>query len=354
MNRILAFHFGLVQDVAVLRPLIRIAASLATTDIHLLVTSKFAELDTDGKWMREIERLGGEIGIVPFIYETPFDCLRRFGSSRGMIIAGSESDARAHVQAHELFRAMPGRFRTVTLQHGLECVGFLHSARHDATAGRAVRFAADIAVAWFDLARARSVSPTERTKIFVAGPPVMIDPPLRRQPGSEVRTGLVCENLHSVRFANGQMREAFLETFLDFASKLEMVGETVVLRPHPAGRFTDRKGIALPPNVEVSRESLYDLDLTNFAYAISAPSTILFDFALAGVPVAAWVDAGGEVDVSNFEGLPKVATLDDWWRFHWAVRWERQALVDRQEAFITSQQMPDNVRERYEQLLAMA
>ena len=354
MNRILAFHFGLVQDVAVLRPLIRIAASLATTDIHLLVTSKFAELDTDGKWMREIERLGGEIGIVPFIYETPFDCLRRFGSSRGMIIAGSESDARAHVQAHELFRAMPGRFRTVTLQHGLECVGFLHNARHDATAGRAVRFAADIAVAWFDLARARSVSPTERTKIFVAGPPIMIEPPPRAADLKAIQQGLVCENLHSVRFSNWRMREAFLETFLDFASKLEMIGQTVVLRPHPAGRFTDRKAIALPANVTLSREPLYDVDLANFAYAISAPSTVLFDFALAGVPAATWVDREQQVDVSNFDGLSKVGAADDWWRFSLAARFEREVLVARQDDFIAAQHIPVDVRERYQQLLALS
>ena len=150
------------------------------------------------------------------------------------------------------------------------------------------------------------------------------------------------------------MREAFLETFLDFASKLEMIGQTVVLRPHPAGRFTDRKGIALPPNVTVSREPLYDLDLASFAYAISAPSTILFDFALAGVPAAVWVDDEQQVDVSNFDGLSLVGPVDDWWRFSLAARFERQALVDRQEAFIANQQIPANVRERYQQLLTLS
>ena len=349
----LAFHFGLVQDVAVLRPLVRLAAASVSTDIHLLVASKFADLDYEGRWAGEIERLGSEVGVTPFVYQSTFDCLQKLGPGTGLIIAGSESDSRAHLQAHELFRAVPGRYRTVTLQHGLECVGFLHNARHDATAGRAVKFAADIAVAWFDLARATSVSPAQRSKIFVAGPPSMIEP-VPRTVGGSGQPPLICENLHSVRFVNGRMREAFLETFLEFATRLEMVGERLALRPHPAGRFTQRKGVALPRNVELSTEPFYDLDPGAFSYVISAPSTILFDFALAGVPAATWVDTEGQVDARNFAGLSRVATVDDWWRFHWAARWQRQALVDAQEDFVRRQRIPADVRERYAELLSLA
>jgi hypothetical protein len=349
-----AFHFGLVQDVAVLRPLVKLAAASCSVDLHLLVASKFAELDNEGRWMAELDRLGAEAGVNPFVYESAFDCLSRCGAGRGLIIAGSESDAKAHLQAHELFRALPGRYRTVTLQHGLECVGFLHNARHDASAGRSVRFAADIAVSWFDLSRALSVSAIERSKIFVAGPPSMIDPVTRVGTAQSGLPPLICENLHSVRFVNGRMREAFIETFLEFASRLRMIGERLVLRPHPAGRFTDRKGVVLPDNVEVSREPLYDMDLSAFSYVISAPSTILFDFALVGVPAATWIDAEGQVDARNFTGLPQVNTVDDWWRFHLAARWQRQSLVNAQKDFVRRQEIPGNVRERYEQLLALA
>ena len=355
MGRFLAFHFGLVQDVGVLRDLVLLAASSPSRDIHLLVSARFADLDDeDGRWMGEIERLGAQIGVVPFVYESPFDCLRYLGAGRGLIIAGSESDARAHRDAHELFRAVPGRMRTVTLQHGFECVGFLHNARHDATAGRAVRFAADIAVGWFDLEQLYSVSSTERDKIFVAGPPSLIEGATRSAEPNAEPPGLVCENLHSVRFVNGRMREAFLETFLEFAERLKMIGQKLVLRPHPAGRFTQRKGVALPDNVEVSRDPLYDMDLTAFRYAISAPSTILFDFAMAGVPVATWVDSGGQVDAHNFDGLSKVATVDDWWRFHLAASWERDLLVEQQDEFIRSLHLPEDIRGRYEQLLELS
>lgn len=349
-----AFHFGLVQDVAVLRPVVRLAASMPSIDLHLLVSEKFAGRDADGRWMAEIERLGAEIGVAPYIYQTPADCLLYFGPRHGMIIAGSESNVPAHTDAHELFRSMPGRIRTVTLQHGLECVGFLHNARHDATAGRNVRFAAEIAVTWFGLERIRSVAVAERSKLYVAGPSTMLEPPVRRRQHDPELPGMICENLHSVRFVNGRMRENFLQSFIGFAERLEMVGQKLVLRAHPAGRFTERNAIDLPTNVSVSTEPLYDLELSDYAYVVSAPSTILFDFVLAGVPVATWVDPDGVVDASNFEGLAQVASVEDWWRFSWVAQWERHALVERQDGYRHQLGVPHDIRERYKSLLALA
>ena len=354
MNRpIVALHFALVQDVAVLRPLAQLAASMPSVDVHLLVSDTFSEKDDGGRWMAEIDRLGSELGVAPFVYGSTFDCLRQLGPRQGLIIAGSESDARAHREAHELFRSLPGRFRTVTLQHGFECVGFLHNARHDATAGRAVRFAADIAVTWFDRDRMNSVSPTERSKLFVAGPQMLIDPPRRNRKDSIGLPGLICENLHSVRFKDGRVRQDFLDIFTSFASRMATLDQKVVLRAHPAGRFTQRHDVPLPANVSLSQAPLYDTDLSDFAYAISAPSTILFDFALAGVPVAAWVDPEGGIDSSNFSGLAQVATINDWWRFNFAARWEPDAFIKRQDEFIAGLGIPADVRGRYERLLSL-
>ena len=354
LNRpFIALHFGLVQDVAVLRPVARLAASIPSIDLILLVSHKFAERDSGDRWRGEIDRLGAELGVTPSVYEGAADCLIHFGSRRGMIIAGSESDVPAHVDAHQLFRSMPGRVRTVTLQHGLECVGFLHNARHDATAGRNVRFAADIAVSWFAPEKMTAVSAAERSKIFLAGPSTMITP-VNRSAAVAGRPGMICENLHSVRFVNGRLREGFLDAFSAFAKRLDLVGETVTLRAHPAGRFTERAGLQLPSNVTVSQEPLYDIDLADFGYVISAPSTILFDFVLAGVPAATWVDPDGVVDASNFSGLPRVASVEDWWRFHLAARWERDALVTAQDRYCDQLGLPVDIRNRYESLLALA
>lgn len=348
-----ALHFGLVQDVAVLRPVARLAAAMPSIDLRFLVSHNFASRDAGGRWMAQLDRLAGEVGVTPLVYETAFDVLQFLGSGHGMIIAGSESDVAAHADAHQLFKAMPGRIRTVTLQHGLECVGFLHNARHDATAGRNVRFAADIAVTWFDFDRMDSVSAAERSKLYFAGPSMLLDPVSRTKKIKSDAPGMICENLHSVRFVNGRMREDFLRTFNDFADQLAQVDQSLVLRAHPAGRFTERNQISLPPNVTVSLEPIYELELRDFAYVISAPSTILLDFVFAGVPAATWVDHDGAVDASNFSGLSSVATAEDWWRFNWAARWESGALVEQQDRYRDSLGMPDDVRIRYQSLLAL-
>lgn len=350
-----AFHFALVQDVAVLRPLALLAATLATIEVRLLVSHKFASRDADGRWKGEIDRLGANLGVTPYLYESPFDALQHLGSSTGMIIAGSESTVAAHAEAHELFRSVSGYIRTVTLQHGLECVGFVHNARHETTTGRNVKFAAEIAVAWSEIARMHSVAASERSKIYVGGPSMLIDPvqAATTTPPANL-PGLICENLHSVRFANARMRTDFLTSFESFAQRLAMVDLGVTLRAHPAGRFTERNNIALPANVMVSQKPLYDIDLREFAFAISAPSTILFDFVLAGVPVAIWVDPDGDVDTSNFPGLPTVSSTNDWWRFNWAARWDRERLLSRQNAFYDSLGLPKDVRGRYLGLLALA
>lgn len=356
MNRpFVAFHFGLVQDVAVLRPLVLLACTLPTLTLEILVSENFNRLDDNGRWFAEIERLGAAIGVQPFVYQSPFDCLRHLGGRRGMIIAGSESDAVAHRHAHDLFRAMPGRIRTVTLQHGFECLGFLHNARHDAAVGRDIRFAADIIVGWFAERYLHALPRTERSKLFIAGPTIMIDSP---KPAAAVHDhelpGLICENLHSIRFQNSRLKQDFLNVFLAFAERLGTLGQELALRPHPAGRFTERTGLHLPANVRASREPLYEIDLSCFAYSISAPSTILFDFVLAGVPVAAWIDPDGNVDASNFKGLCTVATIEDWWRFNWLARWQRELLIERQQLFLNNLGIPPDVRKRYEQLLSLA
>lgn len=337
-----------------LRPVARLAASMPSIDVHFLVSDKFAGRDAEGRWMAEIERLGVELGVTPYLYQNAADCLIYLGGGRGMIIAGSESNVAAHADAHQLFRSMPGKIRTVTLQHGLECVGFLHNARHDATAGRNVRFAADIAVTWFGREQMKSVTAAERSKLFVAGPSTMIEPPVRRRRTSQNLPGMICENLHSVRFANSRLRQDFLYAFTGFAERLDAVGQKLVLRAHPAGRFTERNLLRLPSNVSISTEPLYDLDLTDYAYVVSAPSTILFDFVLAGIPAAIWVDPDGMVDASHFEGLAQVASVDDWWRFNFAARWERHALVERQDKYRDGLGLPRDIRKRYESLLALA
>jgi hypothetical protein len=250
-----------------------------------------------------------------------------------------------------LFKALPGAFQKVTLQHGFECVGFLHNAAHEAAYG-AVGFAADVVVSWFTEERLKNLSPAERSKLFVAGPPSMIEPRPRDPNAEPSRFGMVCENLHSVRLAGAGVQEYFLAQFFVFAEHVYAAGATIDFRPHPAGQFTDKIGLKLPPGVVRNGRPLYEQDLNAFGFVISPPSSVLFDFVVAKVPVAVWIDPEGLLDHANFAGLETVSSAEEWWSFAERSVSERDAIIANQERFLDALGIPDNVAGRYAELMS--
>ena len=125
------------------------------------------------------------------------------------------------------------------MQHGYECVGFLHNRLHDAAHGARVGFGADVVVGWFDAEKMTSMKASERAKLFVAGPPQL----LAARPEKLVahsQGGLICENLHSVRFSTVESKGVFLDTFDAFAKVMVTRKNGLSMRSHPGGRFLSR------------------------------------------------------------------------------------------------------------------
>lgn len=357
----IVFHVHLVQDVAILQPLMKLARSLPGSRCEVLVSAEFAKLDATGRWATELSRLCAELDVPQTLYASEYEAYRHLQDKRGLIIAGSESNLPNHAVTHRLFASAPSSFTTITLQHGFECVGFLHNVAHDASAGLAVRFAADVIVGWFAPARLSSITASERAKLYVAGPPAMIEmrPRTRRSAMTDgfdpdAYEGMVCENLHSVRFKSATTRSGFLEEFTQFERRVKALGTRVHLRSHPAGQFTEKNAIALEACTVRSTQPLYQIDLTRFAYAISAPSSILFDFMLAGVPVAVWHDGDNAIDLRNFASFARVSTAENWWRFAVAASADPGRFVSRQDRFIRGLLIPDDVHQRYAALLSAA
>jgi hypothetical protein len=346
------FHVDLLQDVSTIRPLARLAASMALP-IMILTSPNFKMLDHEHRWKSEIAALAAEINASVHSYESVVHAIQILSPYRGVCIAGSESEVRAHRGTHDLFRALAGDFIRVTLQHGFECVGFLHNERHRTTLGSDIRFAADIIVGWFSAHRLSDVSAHERSKLYVAGPLASIEQTPRdlgRSPQPYV--GILCENTHSVRFTGRQMQRAFLAMADNLAAKMASIGLNLHLRPHPAGRFLSRSGYQPHDGMILSDEPLYRQELDRFAFAISAPSTILFDFALAGVPVAVWAPDG--MSARNFDGLPTVSTADQCWKFASDSMMMRSSILVAQRRFLDDIVPPYDVRGRYAGLLALA
>ena len=94
--------------------------------------------------------------------------------------------------------------------------------------------------------------------------------------------------------------------------------------------------------------------MRDYAYGISAPSSVLIDMVLAGIPTAVWQDEDSIVDATNYEGLTVISGVADWLSFRRDVRIRPQVFTQRQDAYLRRSGLltdPAIVRQRFVQLL---
>lgn len=354
-DRSFFFLMDLLQDVAMLRPLVRICTTELGSVPELLVSSSFVKRDLSGTWRGEIDALCAETGARQQVFATPLEAVQAMRGRSGVLVSSTETNLPAHRVNHEVFRAAPSDFLRVTVQHGFECPGFLHNRDHDLAFGRNISFAADVLCGWSDAAALHSLAAAERNKLLVTGPPLLLQSAVEQKavaPGA----GLVCENLHSVRMRlRGDFRQSFMDVFASFADRLAAMNETVVVRPHPAGQFILKNNVELPPNLVLENRPAYKVPFGSFAFGISAASTVLVDMALSGIPTGIFQDDGGLLDVGNYAGLTVVSTVDDWLAFRRDALLRRDMLLEQQAAFLRGARLltdPELCRARFTRLLA--
>jgi hypothetical protein len=349
------FVLNLVQDVNVVRELVYLTARETEAQIGFLVSEVFRRRDRQKIWQREVAIMAAATGATMHLYGSPGDALAVLAGGAGIIFCASESNLAAHRETAEVFQVAPPSYLRVTLQHGFECIGFLQSREHVMSHGRNISFSADVVCSWFAIDALTSLSASQRAKLYVAGPPTLLrrKAPTRQEPIQS--GGLVCENLHSVRLrASGDHRSSFMEIFFAYCAELARRAERITLRPHPGGQYVLKNRVSLPDNVGVESRPLYEVGLDTFRYGISAPSTIVFDMILAGIPVGLWRDPGGVMDASNYDGLTEISVLQDWLAFERDVELRPEMLLDRQRAFLQRLAMPldpDDIYRRYTYLI---
>lgn len=331
----IAVLVNLLQDVSVIRPLVHLAAREADAEVHLLQSAQFERRDKDGTWRAEVAALAQDVGAELRTFADVAEAYLLLQDGHGVLVAGSESNLPGHSVTHEVFRAAPAGYLRVTLQHGLECVGLLQNREHVLAHGDAVTFAADVVCAWMPPDRLASLAPSQRAKVLVTGPTSLLQ---RAAPGPAMPGaggGLVCENLHSVRMrASGAHGPPFMRTFGEFCDALALAGEGVALRPHPSGQYVLKNKVPLPPNVALNNLPMYRVDLSAYAWGISAPSTVVLDMVVAGLPVGVWRDPHGVMDLSTYAGLTQISALDDWVGFVRDARVRPEAILSRQRRWL--------------------
>jgi hypothetical protein len=341
------FIINLLQDVNIVRGLVYLAARETNAQLGFLITKGFIKRDRQKIWQSEVARMATDTGANMYVYGDALEALAILQPGGGLIFAAAESNLPAHREVSEVFDVAPSTYLRVTLQHGLECVGFVQSREHVLSHGRNVSFHADIVCGWFEAGSLTSLTASQRAKLYVTGPPTLLQA-RPRTPNLEAGDGLVCENLHSVRLrASGDHKTSFMDVFFAFCSELAKRHETVTLRPHPGGQYVLKNNVELPSNVRLNNRPIYETDLSAYRFGISAPSTIVFDMVLAGIPVGVWRDPGGIMDAENYDGLTAISALDDWMAFERDVRLRPDMIIARQSEFLRRLSMPTDPQEIY-------
>lgn len=351
------FLINLVQDVNILRPLMFMATRDFGLPAFILVSTKFTGRDLFGIWQRELDEICGQTGAELRFFGSDWEAKQAL-DGEGIIFAASESHLHNHVTTHSVFRYAPASYLRVTLQHGFECVGFRHSADHVRAHGETASFGADIVCGWQDADHLTSMAPSQRRKLLVTGPTAVLQLPAGPPPSRARGQGIVCENLHSVRLNGaGDFKTEFVDAFAQFCGLLDQDGRDVALRPHPGGQYVLKNKVPVPSNAEINNAPMYRVDLRQFAYGISAPSSVLIDMLLAGIPTAVWRDQAGGMDAGNYDGLTTVSTPQDWLEFSRAAIADPAPFLERQREFLDRQAMPldpADVFSRYAQLFDTA
>ncbi|WP_108659882.1 hypothetical protein [Acuticoccus kandeliae] len=339
---------SLIQDIAIAAPILRRAAG---RDVAILLAQRLALVPAARE---RLAALTADLSSVS-VFESTAGGLHALNDRSGLVLFPAESRSPHHQPTHRLAAALPARFVSATLQHGYECIGFLHNRAHDRTPGDA-GFAADIVCGWFAADRLVSVPPADRGKIMTTGSTLFLDDgpadwldavmagAPAPDPVGRSDALLVCENLGSVRLA-GAPKAAFLDA-------LKAVARTrpVVVRPHPAGPFAKGE-LAVPPGVTLDARPIEAADLGQYRAAISPPSTVLFDLMRHDVPVALWRDPHGIIDDRLYGNLPRVGPPGEWLAFH--ERAADPAAIAGQRAFVRYLGFPADTRARFDALLAL-
>ena len=268
------------------------------------------------RWLeRESPRTGALLRAhrLPFAYVRRRDVIEaRAPSLSGVsaVLAAAESTHPAHAAGHALaLRARELSVRSYVLQHGFEQIGLFGPE------AALAHFASDTVFCWYPPTTAPADLPPEtRAKLAAVGRPAPAGG-WERDTASLYDLG-VFENLHWDRYADAD-RARFREGLLAVARALPQ--SRILLRPHPAGGWSDALGHELAqfenivrPGAQEGRERLDGgvQVLRGISRVITTPSTAALDSALAGIPVALAASGG-----ASYHPLPVLDGPDAWVAF---------------------------------------
>ena len=311
MNRTILFLFNLITDLYILRKLIFLCKDDTNYDVVLLITKNFLERDKDKTLINELLLIQNEINVEIFIIRDNVNLYNKLNNViKGILISASESTIKnpcPHAETYEIIKICRSNITTITIQHGFECVGFLQNLNHYFIYGNNIGFGSDIICGWIEKQYQRDLIPSSKSKYVFTGNPAYIEKTSKRSFYHKYKNlnniekpGIICENTSSARYRKSNLaKNEFINDFLSLANLLKEKGKTIVLRPHPSSKF--KKFILyntekLPKNVYIENCLSHKINWNNYSYGISAPSSVILDMYISGLPVCLWRDSAKSVD----------------------------------------------------------
>ncbi len=319
------FILNLLQDLNILRPLAYLICDDLDLKVKFILTNGFIKRDRNKLYINELNKMQNQISIDIIKSPTALVLYNLFNDSpRGLLVSASESYLYAHYETNEILQLAGNNIRTITIQHGFECVGFLTSINHKRVYGNYIGFSADIICGWLPISLQRELLNTSKNRYLATGPSSSINSTSKRKllPISNIKippigTGIICENIHSVRFSNSSSSRQFIDIFYDLAKLLEKQDKYLALRPHPGGQF--KKTIStnknLPKNVIIDNNLSFNVEWSSYEFGLSSPSSVLFDMFFSNIPVCLWIDSEDSVDSSLLNSFPKLTSIEQIYTF---------------------------------------
>ncbi|MEX0830746.1 MAG: hypothetical protein WD032_10940 [Nitrospirales bacterium] len=343
------FVLNLIQDLELVVPVLKVALRRS---IPSEVWCSFSLFKNSPRVRADLE----EVGVPWRIWSEEFDkweISKSFHSAK-VLLTASESSLEAHQFSYSLTKiAKELGIITGTLQHGLENVGLTYSdERHSI---KKVDFASDRIYLWGPLKTLHAEVPIRTLKKCMSVGCTKIMKPIQTDLSSILpKQGLVVgifENLHWHRYS-GEYQVFFIEGVRRLARDFPSV--TFVMKSHPAGRWLiseysrlgyKEKNLIIVDQQKPTWQALtVPQIISNFDAVITSPSTVAFDAARMGVPVAL---VAHSLTLDNYSPLFIIGKNEDWQTFLVSVTnaSSRRVLQESNKAFIDRVHLDGNAAE---------
>jgi hypothetical protein len=314
------FVLNLIQDFEILGSFIKQFSSLCRPgNCTVIVTTRVQKCHLWGSITAFLSALSVQVVIASKVFEAA----AWLPQHSGVLFTASESSASGHDFCYHLCRLASPALLKVTFQHGYENVGLRHHISHNASYKKGIRFASDVIFTWVDKEKLVDAYPSELARCIPVGTTkkVASDALMVRNKrfnslamtadsssteSSQPITILLCENLHSVRFNDVALREAFLSVMHQLHNSPRV---RLKIRSHPGKRLLEQDEAF--KKFEFLTGELTGEALANFDLLISPPSTIILDAVLCGIHTLVWSASRQLGDLRYYSDLGSIDKSSD-------------------------------------------